>query len=369
MAEPVAAPLAPLTVYYNPTPEVALRDSMGFNQPEERQRRILAALTARFAASLRLVSNSDEAPLDALLLVHDELYLTWLRGAHASATAAGDKMLLSAEGALLPQTLYAGDRAALPRLARLLPLYAQVALFARDTMSPVLASTWASASQSANNALLGARALPGPGRPQPRAVVYACNSAPGHHAPREAAAGYCFLNSVALAAAWLAREHGARVAVLDVDAHAGDGTQRVFYSRGDVLTVSLHIDPRVEYPYVYGHADEAGEGAGGGACVNLPLAPRTRWAAYSDALAAALRRMAAFDAPYWLVAFGADTFEGDPDMSNLSGLGLGLGDYEPMGRQVRAAAGDRALLVTAEGGYAMDHVADISANFLAGLMS
>ena len=71
-------------------------------------------------------------------------------------------------------------------------------------------------------------------------------------------------------------EAGARVAILDVDAHHGDGTQQIFYRRDDVLFASIHGDPRDEFPFFLGYADETGEGAGEGAAAgDATIGPRT----------------------------------------------------------------------------------------------
>jgi acetoin utilization deacetylase AcuC-like enzyme len=106
---------------------------------------------------------------------------------------------------------------------------------------------------------------------------------PGHHAGPDFFGGYCFLNNAALAAQAL-RDGGAkRVAVLDVDYHHGNGTQTIFYDRGDVMTLSIHGDPRTEYPFFLGHADERGEGEGFGRNLNLPLPAGTGFADWSAA--------------------------------------------------------------------------------------
>ena len=75
-------------------------------------------------------------------------------------------------------------------------------------------------------------------------------------------------------AAWA--ERGARVAILDVDYHHGNGTQQIFYDRGDVCFVSLHADPAHEYPFFSGFAAERGAGAGEGTTHNFPLPARHR---------------------------------------------------------------------------------------------
>src|ERR1700750_791873 len=92
-------------------------------------------------------------------------------------------------------------------------------------------------------------------------AAYALCRPPGHHAYRDLAGGFCFLNNSAVAAAQLKLKHE-RVAILDVDVHHGNGTQGIFYERPDVLTVSIHCDPHFFYPYFWGHAHETGAGKG-----------------------------------------------------------------------------------------------------------
>ena len=111
-------------------------------------------------------------------------------------------------------------------------------------------------------------------------AVYALCRPPGHHAFRDVAGGFCFLNNSAVAAAHLRLKHE-RVAILDVDVHHGNGTQGIFYERPDVLTVSIHADPAFYYPYVWGYAHERGEGEGLGANLNIPLPSVPRMTAIS----------------------------------------------------------------------------------------
>ena len=90
--------------------------------------------------------------------------------------------------------------------------------------------------------------------------------------------GYCFLNNVAIAAQYLARpRRRSTLAIVDVDYHHGNGTQNIFYARGDVFFASIHADPDFEFPFLSGYADEAGIGAGEGANLNLPLPAGTGW--------------------------------------------------------------------------------------------
>ena len=142
-------------------------------------------------------------------------------------------------------------------------------------------------------------------------AVYALSRPPGHHAFADLAGGFCFLNNSGIAAERL-RAAGLRPAILDVDVHHGNGTQGMFYGRGDMLTVSIHADPARFYPFFWGHAQERGTGAGLGANLNLPLARGTDDMGYLAALDIALRRIAGFGAEVIVVALGLDAHVDDP---------------------------------------------------------
>ena len=94
------------------------------------------------------------------------------------------------------------------------------------------------------------------------ASAFALCRPPGHHAGAGFMGGYCYINNAAVAAQWFRDQGAARVAILDVDYHHGNGTQEIFYARPDVLVVNLHGDPMTEYPFFLGHADESGAGRG-----------------------------------------------------------------------------------------------------------
>ncbi|WP_374562604.1 histone deacetylase family protein [Ideonella sp.] len=219
---------------------------------------------------------------------------------------------------------------------------ARMGLYSYDAGTPLTAGTWAAAEAGAACAVAAAQAV---GRGQRAAV--ALTRPPGHHAGADFFGGYCFLNNAALAAQSL-RDGGAkRVAVVDVDYHHGNGTQSLFYGRSDVLTISIHGDPRTEYPFFLGHADERGEGDGFGFNLNLPLPAGTGFVAWRTALMAALQRVTDFGADALVVALGVDTYEGDP----ISRFTLGSGDYLQLGRDLAAAG--LPTVFTLEGGYAV----------------
>ncbi len=152
----------------------------------------------------------------------------------------------------------------------------------------------------------------------------------------------------------------ARVAVLDIDYHHGNGTQSIFYSRPDVLFTSIHGDPHTEYPFYLGYADECGEGAGLGCNCNLPLPRGTGFEVWREALRQALQGIAGFKANALVVSLGLDTFDGDP----VAGFKLHSDDYLRIGADI-AAAGLPTIFVF-EGGYAVAEVGVNAVNVLEG---
>ncbi|MDP8959590.1 MAG: histone deacetylase [Actinomycetota bacterium] len=165
---------------------------------------------------------------------------------------------------------------------------------------------------------------------------------PGHHAMPARALGFCLFNNLALTAARLVEE-GERVAVIDWDVHHGNGTQSVFYSRDEVLYVSLHQFPA--YPGT-GWLDETGTGRGAGTTLNFPFPPGTAGDVYREAFGmveAVLRR---FDPDWVLVSAGYDAHRADP----LAGLALVEADYAAMAASLAEVAPGRLILFL-EGGY------------------
>ena len=169
-----------------------------------------------------------------------------------------------------------------------------------------------------------------------------------HHAGPERASGFCYINDVALACMILA-EQGKRVLYVDVDVHHGDGVAYAFYGRRDVMTISLHQNPRTLFPGT-GFEDEIGSGEGKGYCVNVPLPIGTFDEAYMKVFEAlALPLIGAFSPDIFVFELGADALAGDP----LAHLYLTNNVYaEVIGHLLGF---DRPILATGGGGYNLDN--------------
>ena len=225
-----------------------------------------------------------------------------------------------------------------------------------DSTSPFVEGSWQAIRTSANIALTGAELVRGGER-----QAFALCRPPGHHATVNYCGGYCYLNNTALAAQSLLDGGAKKIAVLDVDYHHGNGTQSIFYERNDVLTISLHADPSLEYPYFLGYADEPGSGAGHGFNVNYPLPFGTDWKHYEVTLADAIQQVQRFEPDGLVVALGLDTFAGDP----TTHFNIETEDYLRMGKAI-ASLGLQTLVVL-EGGYSVEHIGINTVKFLTGI--
>ena len=301
------------------------------------------------AQSILEAIGATEAPQDhgeaPLLRVHPEDYVSFLKTAYEDWRAAGR------DGEAIPYTFPAVRRRPVP----LNRVDAKLGRYAYDTCTPIVAETWTSAYWSAQSALSAADLVLAGDR-----TAFALCRPPGHHAGADYFGGYCFLNTAAVAAEEAIARGRRRVAILDVDYHHGNGTQDIFYDRGDVLFVSIHADPAMDYPFYWGQADERGEGEGEGATLNIPLVRGTTFAQYEAALGRALEAIAGYAPDLLIVSFGADTYVRDP----ISFFSLDRQDFPIMGRRIASIG--LPTLVLMEGGYAVDDLGGNVAGFLSG---
>ena len=234
-------------------------------------------------------------------------------------------------------------------------IVAQTGWYLGDLSVSIGSETWRSIRASTNTAVAAADAVAAD-----NGVAYALCRPSGHHARADRASGFCFLNNTAIAAERL-RSAFERVAILDVDAHHGDGTQQIFYSRSDVLTISIHADPADYYPFFTGYEGERGVGAGEGFNLNVPLAHGATGDAMFGAVDRAVAAIGAFNADVIVLALGFDAHARDP----IGVLKLEAGDFAEIGARVRGL--HLPTLVVQEGGYAIDAIGDCLTAFLTAL--
>lgn len=219
-------------------------------------------------------------------------------------------------------------------------VHGRVGLYCYDTMTLIGPGSWEAIKAAADAALTAASLIAAGGR-----ASYALCRPPGHHAGPAGYGGSCYLNNAALAAAALARGDARRVAVIDIDAHHGNGTQAIFYARPEVYYGSVHVDPGAGwFPHYLGFAHERGSGPGTGANRNIPLAPGTGDAGWL----AAVRELCADARDYGVdavvLSLGVDAAAADPE----SPLQVSEEAYRAAG-EIIGALGPCAVIQ--EGGY------------------
>ena len=288
---------------------------------------------------------AEPHPDDPLLAVHDPGLVAFLRGAWEAWVGAGfpeDPGQANVVGYIFPTPgLLAGVEPRVP-----LALSARTGTYCYDTMTVVAEGTWQAARAAVDAALTAADLVLG-GAP----AAYACCRPPGHHVTRGAFGGSCYLNNSAVAAQYLRGGGFLRVAVLDIDAHHGNGAQAIFWEREDVLTASVHVDPAHGwFPHFLGFAEERGGGQGAGANLNVPLEPGSgddAWLAGVERLVAAARE---HGSEALVVPLGVDAGAGDPNAP----LAVTVAGFHEAGRRL-GTLGLPTVLVQ-EGGYVLETI-------------
>jgi acetoin utilization deacetylase AcuC-like enzyme len=303
------------------------------------------------AEQLGPIVDPTDHGLGPIQAVHDAGYLEFLRTVHAESAA-----YFGESGPVVTWTFANRHASRTPRSFMGLKGY-----YAFGWGTPILEGTWEAAYWSAQCALTAAELVrDGEG------VAYALCRPPGHHAGPDLYGGYCYLNNAAIAARFLqdmpdSAPQGldkAKVAILDVDYHHGNGTQIIFYADPSVLYCSLHAHPDEEYPYYWGDVGERGEGAGEGTNCNWPLPRGTDDAQYLAALDDALAIIRDFSPGYLIVSAGFDTMAGDP-VGGFCLTGEGLAQ---VARSI-AELGLPTVLIQ-EGGYHLNELARNAIVFL-----
>ncbi|GAB3421518.1 histone deacetylase family protein [Massilia agilis] len=331
---------------HRPRLEIYRGELVPCSEKPERASLVLAEFERR---GLGRIVTPHGVPLVSLERIHTPRYLHFLRNAWSEWTALdpanADK---DAFPAVWPVRTLRDDIEPDNFCARL-------GLYSMDSGTPLSAGTWIAAKTGADCAVNAAHAL----RLGERST-FALTRPPGHHAGADFFGGYCFLNNAALAAQHLLDDGAARVAILDIDYHHGNGTQSIFYHRSDVLFVSVHGDPCTEYPFYLGHADETGEGEGLGFNMNVPLPAGASAAQWFAALETACIKINAYGADALVVSLGVDGFAGDP----ASRVALSTSDFLRIGERIAHLGLPTAFMM--EGGSAIAELGINTVNVLEG---
>ena len=308
-----------------------------------------AALLAGAEALGLAVVTPPAVPPPLLGSVHDEGYLGFLReGWHAWSALheAGPEIVPNMHPT--PEMLAEGARVGAGIVSR-------AGWYMADTACAIGETTWASALAAAACADAAAAEVAAGAR-----AAYALCRPPGHHAYAARAGGHCYLNNTALAAERLRASGAARVAVLDIDSHHGNGTQGIFWHRADVLTVSVHGDPNLYYPWYIGHAEERGGAGGEGANINHPLPRGGGDGPWLEAIEAGCGAIARSGAEALVLALGFDASVHEP-------LGfLDVSDDAFARAGARIAALGLPTVIVQEGGYAVEALPRLLGRFMAG---
>ncbi len=312
--------------------------------PQELPTRVDAMLGAATALGHTVLTPPDSGA-GAISAVHSMDYLRFLQNAHRDWQALGEDW-----GDEVMSNVFVREPNALRGVL------AQAGRYLADGSAPIGEHTWKAVYAAAQCAIAGADALLA-GDHQ----AYALCRPPGHHARRDAAGGFCYLNNAAIAAQRLRQGGYGKVAILDTDMHHGQGIQEIFYERSDVYYISIHGDPTNFYPVVAGYEDECGAGEGEGYNLNLPMPHGSDEAVFFAKLDEARRALALYQPDVLVLSLGYDIFEKDPQAK----VAVGEQGFARLGQ----AIGELGLptLVVQEGGYYIEGLGQLATQFFNGL--
>ncbi|MGH2916222.1 MAG: histone deacetylase family protein [Solirubrobacteraceae bacterium] len=312
---------------------------------------LLEAVRSAGATVTAATAHDDQA----LVAVHDGALVSHLASVWSQWEAAGF-VSEHGRGRVVPYLFPTGALLSGLPLTSPAALHGRLGRFCYDTMTLVGPGTWAAARAAADAALTAVDLVADGAR-----AAYAVGRPPGHHAGPSAYGGSCYLNNAAIAAQAVRDRGFGRVAVIDLDAHHGNGTQAIFYTRDDVYVGSVHVDPGAGwFPHYVGYAGERGAGAGLGANRNLPLAPGTGDEGWLEAVEELCCDVRAFGAEALVVSLGVDAAASDPE----SPLLVSADGYRAAGERVGLLG---PTVVVQEGGYDLPTLGELTVAALGGL--
>ncbi|MDX1635597.1 MAG: histone deacetylase family protein [Marinobacter sp.] len=319
-----------------------------FTRGQMRQPQEVPDRTGHMLEGLRSLDIDVLEPADqgagAIARVHDLGYLRFLESAHRRWKDQPDDW-----GDEVMSNIFVRS----PNPMR--GILAEAARYLADGSCPIGANTWHAAYWSAQTVLGAADALMAGDR-----TAYAVCRPPGHHARRDAAGGFCYLNNAAIAAEKMTARFP-RIAILDTDMHHGQGIQEIFYDRSDVLYISIHGDPTNFYPVVTGFEDERGEGEGYGYNINLPMPHGSSEEDFFNRLEEAMAAISLFQPDALILPLGFDIYHKDPQAK----VSVSSEGFNRLGKRIGRAG--LPTLVVQEGGYDLDSLSENVQQFFRGL--
>ena len=331
---------------------------LGVHEPGDEEPERGDLLRDGLAAAGASIVEPPDLGLEPILAVHDAAFVDFMSRAYAAWVAEGH--LENPGQPNVTGYLFANPGfAARYRGRRPATIRAELGLYAVDTMTLLSEGTFDAAcaavhasAHAADLVATGARA------------AYAAVRPPGHHAGPAFFGGSCYFNNAAAAAQRLRSKSVERVAILDIDAHQGHGTQEVFWDRADVLYASVHVDPAEGwFPHIVGYEDERGGGAGEGWNLNVPVPGGSGDAVWLESLDRLLARVREHKSTALVVSLGVDGAEHDP----AAPLRISREGFAAAGARI-GALGLPTIFVQ-EGGYDLSRLVDLVLAVLIGFES
>ncbi len=331
------------TKLHNPAKEFISHSIIDYAESPKRMSEILD--------SLKLIDEIDILPpeefnMEDILKIHSSQYISYLQTAYENWIAAG----LNKDG-VMPDLFAVGNIR--QKLITKSPI-GHASYFMTDLSTIIVEGTFKAAKYSAFSALTAAKYLIAGER-----AVFSLGRPPGHHAGYEFAGGYCFLNNAAIAAKYLqdnCKQSNAKVCILDVDYHHGNGTQDIAQRNENILYVSIHGHPDSAYPYITGFEEENNDKT-----VNFPLKGNITNAQYFEVLQKAVDKIKNFNPEYFIISYGVDTHEFENE--DLGDFRLTTDFYKTMAQHLRNELTMPTLIVM-EGGYQISILGANVRNFL-----
>jgi acetoin utilization deacetylase AcuC-like enzyme len=337
------------------------------NKPEIRFQTILDKLSQN--EDNFIIENNDFLTVDELkqLNIHDNNMIDFLQNCFNSwseynlscetDTTFGNKI-----NGLVPYNL-SNNKLSLSKLNT----FRQIGIWSTDLITPIFENSFEQALSSVSNSYVASKYIK-----QGNNKIYCLNINPGHHAKSDKYGGYCYLNNAGICAKSLLCDSDLKfnkVAILDLDYHAGDGTSEIFNSDQNVLTISIHINPKYDYPFYSGYEFENTD-----TNYNFTFEPNCSVNDYLNLVEQSMKKIMNFNPDALIIAFGGDTYKNDLDAIETNRTQIDIDDYKKISEKIMSyislSKSNKSIpiIITQEGGYNMEKIGDIVESFLSGFV-